>query len=333
MKNSIQKLAFAAGAISLVLAACGGATAPTAVPPTAVPPTAAPKPTEAPKATDAPKPTAVPPTATPAPTKDPNALPDLGGRKVTVVLENAYIPFNYIRKDTGKAEGWDYDAVAEICKRLNCKIDIKELAWDGMITAVAGKQFDMAADGITITDERKQTVDFSDGYISVVQRLLIKKSDKRFTSIPEFVAYLKANPKAKLATQKGTTNEAEGKKLVGEKSLVSYDDFGAVVQSVISGDSAAAIIDDVAGQGYVGENVDKLDLLPGNVSDGQALGFVFPKGSNLVAPVNAALKAMKADGTLDKLSAKWFPKTGAVIDYGSIKDPSYVPTPEPTKKP
>lgn len=321
--------------MALVLAACGGAAAPTAVPPTAVPPTAAPKPTDAPKPTEAPKPTAVPPTATPAPTKNPNALPDLAGRKITVVLENGYIPFNYIRKDTGKPEGWDYDALSEICKRLNCVLEIKELAWDGMITAVAAKQFDMAADGITITDERAKTVDFSDEYITVDQRLLIKKGEKRFTTLDDFIKYVKANPKAKLATQKGTTNEIQGKKMVGDAAVVSYDDFGAVVQSVISGDSAAAIIDDVAGQGYVGENGDKLDLLPGKVSNGEMLGFVFPKGSNLVAPLNAALKAMKADGTLEKLANKWFPKGATVIDYGSIADPSYVatPTPEPTKKP
>lgn len=83
--------------MALVLAACGGAATPTAVPPTAVPPTATQTP-PMPKATEAPKPTAVPPTATPAPTKDPNALPDLGGRKVTVVLENLYIPLTCIHK-------------------------------------------------------------------------------------------------------------------------------------------------------------------------------------------------------------------------------------------
>src|SRR5204862_8234834 len=71
----------------------------------------------------------------PAPSAQPTtgssaALPDLAGKTISVALENAYIPFNYIRLDNGKAEGWDYDAVAEICKRLNCKPEFKEIVWD-----------------------------------------------------------------------------------------------------------------------------------------------------------------------------------------------------------
>lgn len=76
-----------------------------------------------------------------------------------------------------------------------------------------------------------------------------------------------------------------------------------MVQSVVSGDSAAAIISDVAGQGYVGRWTN-FDLLPGKVSNGEALGFVFPRVRILVKSVNAALKAMRADGTMDKLAAK-----------------------------
>src|SRR6185436_19995533 len=82
----------------------------------------------------------------------------LAGRTVTVTLENAYVPFNYINKDTKKAEGWDYDAWREICKRLDCKPSFKAIAWDGMIQAVSQGQFDAAADGITITPERAKVV-------------------------------------------------------------------------------------------------------------------------------------------------------------------------------
>jgi polar amino acid transport system substrate-binding protein len=123
---------------------------------------------------------------------------------VTVAIENAYIPFNYVRLDNGKAEGWDYDALAEICKRLNCTPVYKEIGWDSMITAVSQGQFDVAADGITITPERAQTVDFSDGYITVDQRVMVQK-DSPIASADEF----KTNEKLKLGTQKGTTNYDE----------------------------------------------------------------------------------------------------------------------------
>ncbi|MCS7055421.1 MAG: transporter substrate-binding domain-containing protein [Thermoflexales bacterium] len=272
---------------------------------------------------------AAPPPA-PTPTAQPQAatgLPDLGGREITVAIENAYIPFNYIRLDTGQAEGWDYDALAEICRRLNCKPVFREIAWDGMIAAVAAGQFDMAADGITITEERKKSVDFSDGYIKVDQRLVVRVDEDRFSTVEEFK---KGN--FKLATQKGTTNYDEGVKLVGEARVIAFDDFGSAVQAVISKDADAVIIDDVAGQGYVGVNADKLKLLEGIVSEGQELGFIFPKGSDLVGPINAALRSMREDGTLQRLQEKWFPKGRQVITYDQIGPGAYgepTPTPQP----
>ena len=76
------------------------------------------------------------------------ALPDLGGREITVALENAYLPFNYIDPATGEPAGWDYEAIGAICDLLNCRPTFVEAAWEGMIQAVADGQFDMAADGI-----------------------------------------------------------------------------------------------------------------------------------------------------------------------------------------
>src|SRR5262245_9437325 len=114
---------------------------------------------------------------------DPN---DLGGKSVTIAVENQYVPFNYINKDNGEAQGWDYDTWRAICKVLNCKADFKEAGWEGMIQAVSDGQFDAAADGITITPERKEVVDFSDGYIQVEQRLMVRKGETAYTSLDAF---------------------------------------------------------------------------------------------------------------------------------------------------
>jgi polar amino acid transport system substrate-binding protein len=250
------------------------------------------------------------------------ALPDLGGREVAVAIENAYIPFNYVRLDNGQAEGWDYDALAAICKLLNCKPVYKEIGWDSMITAVSQGQFDMAADGITITDERAKVVDFSDGYISVDQRVMVGK-DSPIASAEEF----KTNTDLKLGTQKGTTNYEEAVKMVGEERVVGFDTFGDAVQALINGDVNGVVIDDTAGVGYVGVNADKIKLLPEKLV-GQQLGFVFPKGSDLVQPFNAAIAAMRADGTLDELAKKWF--GGTQLTYDEIQTIEYpTPTPKP----
>ena len=266
------------------------------------------------------------PTATqPAPTEPPKSgLPDLGGREITVAIENAYIPFNYVRLDNGKAEGWDYDALAEICKRLNCKPVFKEIGWDPMITAVSQGQFDMAADGITITNERAKVVDFSQGYIKIDQRVMVRKDETRFDTVDK----LKAG-NFKVGTQKGTTNYDEGVKLVGESRVTGFDACGDVVQALNASDVDAVVIDDTAGVGYVGVNADKIKLLPGSLV-GQELGFIFPKGSDLVKPVNAALDAMRADGALDQLAKKWFAGTQVAADQigpGAYAEPTATPKP------
>jgi ABC-type amino acid transport/signal transduction systems, periplasmic component/domain len=228
---------------------------------------------------------------------------DLGGKTVTVAVENQYPPFNYINKNTKKAEGWDYSAWRAICKKINCKPQFKETGFEGMIQAVSDKQFDAAADGITITAERAKVVDFSQGYIKVDQRLMVKKGESRFKTLAAF-----KSGSFKVGTQTGTTNFDAAKKEYGESRVQAFETFPFAVQALLNGDVDAVIIDDTAGQGYVGADSGKLELLPGSIKS-DALGFIFPKGSDLVAPVNYALTQMKNDGSLKKISDHFFDPT------------------------
>jgi polar amino acid transport system substrate-binding protein len=251
---------------------------------------------------------------------DAAALPDLGGRTVTVAVENAYLPFNYIDAETNEPAGWDYDAIDEMCRRLNCVPDYQTFAWEPMIQAVADGQFDMAADGITITDERAQVVDFSDGYINVDQRLMVRVDEDRF----EDADALAADESLTIGTQTGTTNYDVAVELVGQDRVVAFEQFGFAVQALISGDVDAVIMDETAGQGYVGENADAVKLVGPSLSSDQ-LGFIFPKGSDLVEPFNLVIAQMKADGTMEALGEQYF--SGAfTITYDDIGDPTATTT-------
>ncbi len=226
-------------------------------------------------------------------------LPDLEGRTVTVAVENAYIPFNFIDDETGEPMGWDYDALAEICDRLNCVPEYIEVGWDGMIVAVSNGEYDMAADGITITEDRAEIVDFSIGYVDLAQRILTRIDEDRFETIEEF-----AEGDYTVGVQVATTNYLTAEELVGEDRIIGYDTFGFAIQALIAGDVDGVIMDDVAGQGYVGVNADKLTLLPGALTS-EELGFIFPPGSDLVEPFNAALRSMMEDGTLQEINNRW----------------------------
>jgi polar amino acid transport system substrate-binding protein len=230
-----------------------------------------------------------------------SGLPDLEGRTVTVAVENAYLPFNYIDPATNEPAGWDYDAWNAICESLNCEVDFQEAAWEGMIQAVADGQYDAAADGITITEERQQQVDFSDGYIQVDQRLLVRTEESRITSADDITN----DTSLKIGTQTGTTNFETASELWGEGRIQAFEQFPFAVQALINGDVDVVIMDETAGQGYVGANSPDLKLV-GEPLQSDELGFIFPKGSDLVEPVNQALAALEEDGTLAELAEKYF---------------------------
>src|SRR6218665_924260 len=96
-------------------------------------------------------------------------LPDLGGRTIHAVTENAYYPLNFADTKTGAGVGLEYDVINEIAKRLNAKVEWNLVAWDVMIESVRAGQFDIGADGITITAERGEQIDFTKPFITVEQ--------------------------------------------------------------------------------------------------------------------------------------------------------------------
>ncbi len=229
------------------------------------------------------------------------ALPDLGGREVTIAVENQYLPFNYIDPNTGEPAGWDYDAWDTICELLNCVPVYVEAGWEGMIQAVADGQYDAAADGITITDERAEIVDFSDGYINIEQRLLVRLDEDRVNSIEDVQNDESIVP----GTQTGTTNYETATQYLDVDRIRGYETFPFAVQALLSGDVDVVFMDETAGQGYVGVNAEDLKLVGDSLSS-DALGFIYPKGSDLVEPVNMAIAEMKANGTLEELAVKYF---------------------------
>ena len=170
-----------------------------------------------------------------------------------------------------------------------------------MIQAVADGQFDAAADGITITEDRAQIVDFSDGYINIEMRLLTRLDEDRIESIEDIVA----DENLVLGTQTGTTNYETATTYLDEERIEAFETFPFAVQALIAGDLDAVIIDEVAGQGYLGENADKVKLVGPSISSDQ-LGFIYPKGSDLVEPVNLALAELKANGFMDEVNAYSF---------------------------
>ena len=263
----------------------------------------------------APTPTAAPtmeetaPTEASAAVNDPegclgtaeDALVDLDCREITIAVENAYLPFNYISLETGEPGGWDYDVWDEICTRLHCTPVYTEAAWEGLIQAISDGQYDVGADGITVTADRAEIVDFSIGYISINQRLLVRQGEDRFDSIESFVA----NESLRIGTQSQTTNYETAASYLPEDRISAFEQFPFAVQALMAEDIDAVMIDQVAGMGYMGENAESLDFVGPEITS-EALGFIYPQGSDLVAPVDQALQSMMDDGFLQGVNAFYF---------------------------
>ena len=235
-------------------------------------------------------------------------LPDLGGKEIVVVTENAYPPLQFTDKD-GVAIGWEYDAMAELAQKLNFKVRYENSSWDAMIPAVSEGQYDIGMTGITIKDDRKEVVDFSDAYMRSEMVMLVRGDEARFADPAAFAA----DDKLLIAAQPGTTpfytsvyevldgNEANPR-------IKLFETFGATVEALNSGDVDLVLTDGTAGKGYVDASNGGLKIV-GPKLGVEDFGFIFPKGSELVAPINAGIAAMKADGSIDALNKKW------LLDY------------------
>jgi polar amino acid transport system substrate-binding protein len=232
-------------------------------------------------------------------------MPDLKGREVVVVTENAYPPLQFLDA-SGTAIGWEYDAMAEIAKRLNMSVKYENSSWDAMIPAVSEGQFDVGMTGITIRDDRKEKVDFSDAYMHSEMVMMVRGDESRFTDAKSFAA----NTELLMAAQPGTTPFYVGvyEVLDGNESnprIKMFETFGAGVEALKSGDVDLVLTDGTSGKGYVDASSGALKIV-GEPLGGEDFGFIFPKGSELVAPINAAIASMKEDGTMDALNKKWF---------------------------
>ena len=233
-------------------------------------------------------------------------LPDLEGRTVAVVTEDAYPPLQFKDPKTGEAIGWEYDAMNEIAKRLNMKVEYPKTSWDAMIQAVSDGQYDLGMTGITIKDDRKEKVDFSAPYMKNQIYMLVRGDEERFTDPKSFAA----DENLLIGAQAGTSPFYVGvyEILDGNEQnprIKLFETFGAQVQALQTGDVDLVLTDGTAGEGYARASEGKLKLI-GDPMGEEEFGFIFPKGSDLVEPINAAIESMKADGTLEKLNKKWF---------------------------
>ena len=228
-------------------------------------------------------------------------LPDLDGMEIVVAVENLYTPFQFEDPASGETIGYEYDMMAELCARLNCTLSYESISFSALIPAVGQGDYDMGITGISIVEERKEIVDFSDPYINLDQFLLVRVDEDRFSSLEEMAA----DSDLILGVQAGSAGFWVTDGALPEDQRVVYDDFGTMVASLLAGDIDAMPADASAAAGFVSTTADAVQLVGDPISKDE-FGMIFPIGSELVEPFNAGLASLNADGYLEFLYYKWF---------------------------
>ena len=224
---------------------------------------------------------------------------DLGGKLFKVGSDTTSPPMESIDPATGQVVGFDVDVVNAICAKINCQAEFVTTGWDGIFAALDQGNFDLVASGVSITDERKKAMDFSEPYIVNSQAVLTRVADQNL-SLDEFKAQGR-----KLSAQANTTDAQVAENVVGKENVVAYDSFSAAIIALKNKDVDGVVINGANAAAYEREFAGELVAAIKDL-ESDPLGLVFRKGDENIAAFNEGLKAIKDDGTLDQLIAKYW---------------------------
>ena len=211
--------------------------------------------------------------------------------------EGTYAPFTYHDGD-GKLVGFDVEIGQALAAKLGVKPEYLEGKWDGLIAGLDANRYDVVINQVGITDERKQKYDFSEPYIASKAVLIVRSDDD---SIKGF-ADLKGQKSAQSLTSNfGKLATASGAELVGT------DGFDQSIQLVLTGRADATINDSLSFLDFKKHKPDAPVKIAAEQADADYSGIIFRKGdAELKAAIDKAIADIKADGTYQKISDKYF---------------------------
>lgn len=215
--------------------------------------------------------------------------------KLHMATNAAFPPYEMVTDDGG-FEGIDVEIATEIAKKLGLELVVDDQDFTAAITAAGNGQSDIVMAGLTVNEERKETLDFTDSYATGVQVVIVKEgSDVTMDNLGEKM----------IGTQKGTTgyfyaSDTPENGGYGEDHVIGYDNGAMAVEALKGGQIDCVIIDNEPAKAYVEAN-EGLSLLEGTwVTEDYAIGI--KKGNTeLMDAVNGALNELIADGTVQKI--------------------------------
>ncbi|PJI08459.1 MULTISPECIES: ABC transporter substrate-binding protein [Clostridium] len=219
--------------------------------------------------------------------------------QIVIGIDDTYPPMEFKDKATGKVSGFDIDMANAIAKKLGVKTKFVPNSFDGIFLALNSKKFDIVHSSISITDERKKTMIFSDPYIYGGNAIFVKKDDNTIKSEKDFTGKT-------IGCEVGTTAQDVLSKISGIKEIKKYNAMTDAYLDLQNGRIAAVVSDPMVGDYYNVTDPGKFKKLKSSLTK-EPIGVAFRKKDKALRDAyNKAIKELKADGTLSKLSKKWF---------------------------
>ena len=214
--------------------------------------------------------------------------------KLTMATNAAFPPYE-MTTDAGEFEGIDIETAQAIADKLGLELQIDDMDFDAALLSVQQGKADIVMAGVTVTDERKAVMDFSDSYATGIQSIIVPEGSN--IASPDDLAG------KKIGTQRGTTGYIYCSDDFGDENVVAYDDGLTAVQALNNGQVDAVVIDNAPAKEFVAANPGLVILDTSYAEEDYAIGVA--KGSSLKDAVNAALEELKADGTLQSIVDKY----------------------------
>ena len=216
---------------------------------------------------------------------------------LTMGTNATFPPYEYV-DDDGNIIGIDAEIAAAIAEKLGMELEIKDMEFDSLITACAGGSVDMVLAGMTVTDERKESVNFSDSYATGIQVIIVKEDSE--------IATADDLDGKTIGVQSGTTGDIYCRDDYGEDSVKQYNNGALAVAALQNGQVDCVVIDNEPAKNFVAAN-DGLKILDTEyITEDYAIA-VAKENTELLEKINNAMTELKADGTIDKIINKYIP--------------------------
>ena len=216
----------------------------------------------------------------------------------------AFPPYEFYDDETGDIVGIDAEVAAAICAKLGYELEIVDMDFDALIPAVANGKIDVVLAGLTVTEERKQNVDFTASYATGVQVVIVKEGSAITTA--EDLKVEGAN--YKIGVQQGTTGDLYCTLDIEDMGLGSVERFKSGTDAVLAlttGKVDCVVIDNEPAKNFVAANEGLVILETEYITEDYAIALA--KGSELTEQINAALTELIADGTVAGIIEKYIP--------------------------